>query len=103
MSAQPSTGAAGAAFAPTPVLRPRQQVENQIRSAILSGQFARGDRLASETQLAERFGVIRATIREALRRLVEAGLISKDRGATGGSFVEYGDHQTLSRLISDRM
>ena len=26
-------------FVPTPVLRPRQQVENQIRNAILSGQF----------------------------------------------------------------
>lgn len=90
-------------FVPTPVLRPRQQVENQIRNAILSGQFGQGDRLPSEARLAETFGVSRATVREALRSLVEGGLITKVPGAQGGSFVEYVDHHALSRLVSERM
>lgn len=85
------------------MLRPRQQVEKQIRQAILSGQFSQGDRLPSETQLAEGFGVSRATVREALRSLAEGGLISKLPGGNGGSFVEYVDHHALSRLLSDRM
>ncbi|MCG3753955.1 FadR/GntR family transcriptional regulator [Amycolatopsis sp. Poz14] len=103
MATRTSDGSARAEFAPTPVLRPRQQVESQIREAILSGQFAQGDRLPSETRLAERFGVSRATVREALQSLVEGGLITKVPGATGGSFVEFVDHHKLSQLVSDRM
>lgn len=90
-------------FAPTPVLRPRQQVEAQLRNAIMSGQFAQGDRLPSEARLAERFEVSRATLREALQSLVEAGLITKLPGSTGGSFVQFVDHHKLSQLLSDQM
>lgn len=87
----------------TPVLRPREQVEKQLRGAIMSGQFAQGDRLPSETELAEGLGVSRATIREALRSLAEGGLITKVPGMKGGSFVEYVDHHALSMLVSQRM
>jgi GntR family transcriptional repressor for pyruvate dehydrogenase complex len=90
-------------FTPAPVLRPRQQVENQLRSAILSGTFGRGDRLPSETQLAEQLRVSRATVREALRSLTQAGLIRKESGAKGGSFVEDFDHHTLGNLLVERL
>jgi GntR family transcriptional regulator, transcriptional repressor for pyruvate dehydrogenase complex len=90
-------------FQPTPILRPRQQVENQLRSAILDGTFARGDRLPSETQLAEQLRVSRATVREALRGLVQAGLIRKASGAKGGSFVEDLDHHALGNLVLERL
>lgn len=103
MAVAASDGNARVAFAATPVVRPREQVENQIRAAILSGEFAQGDRLPSETQLAESFRVSRATVREALRSLAESGLIKKVPGAAGGSFVEYVDHHALSKLLSDRM
>ncbi|ORA26295.1 hypothetical protein BST13_32060 [Mycobacterium aquaticum] len=85
------------------MLRPRQQVENQLRSAILSGTFGRGDRLPSETQLAEQLRVSRATVREALRSLTQAGLIRKEAGAKGGSFVEDFDHHTLGNLLVERL
>jgi GntR family transcriptional regulator, transcriptional repressor for pyruvate dehydrogenase complex len=91
------------AFNPQPVLRPRQQVEHQLRRAILDGQFSQGDRLPSEAQLAEKFGVSRVTVREALRSLDEAGLITKMPGPKGGSFVQYLDHHALSRLVAERM
>jgi DNA-binding FadR family transcriptional regulator len=84
------------AFEPTQVLRPRQQVESQLRQAILDGLFSQGDKLPSEAQLAAQFGVSRTTIREALRSLADDGLIFKLPGATGGSFVMAVDHLALS-------
>jgi DNA-binding FadR family transcriptional regulator len=90
-------------FRPEPVLRPRQQVETQLRAAILGGVFERGQRFPSEAQLAEQFRVSRATVREALRALVEAGLISTVPGASGGSFVTYLDHHKLGDFVSERL
>ena len=90
-------------FTVTPVMRPREQVETQLRGAILSGLFRDGNRLPSETKLAEQFKVSRATIREALRGLAEGGLISKIPGANGGSFVTYFDHHMLGDVVSDRL
>ncbi len=49
-------------------------VADAMRDAILSGQFKPGDRLP-EPQLAERFGVSRNPIREALKVLSNEGLI----------------------------
>lgn len=91
------------AFHADPVLRPRQQVERQLKTAILRGVFAQGARLPSEVQLAAEFRVSRATVREALRSLAEAGLITKSPGANGGSFVEFVDHHTLSTAVSERL
>lgn len=90
-------------FVPAPVLRPRQQVEQQLKQAILSGTIRKGERFPSESKLAEQFAVSRATVREALRSLAESGLIRKLPGASGGSFVEYVDHHSLSALLADRL
>jgi len=90
-------------FRPAPVLRPRQQVESQIKQAILDGEFNPGERLPSETRLAEAFGVSRATVREALRALVENGLVVTTPGSMGGSVVQQVDHHALSSLVSDRL
>jgi DNA-binding FadR family transcriptional regulator len=88
-------------FKPKPVSRAREQVEAQIREAILSGVFKRGDRLPSEAELASEFSVSRTTVREALRALASSGLISKMPGATGGSFVQVIDYRSLGSLIAD--
>lgn len=53
----------------------------ELRSLILSGTFAAGDRLA-ETALAERLGLSRTPLRKAMDRLVDEGLL--ERNATGG-------------------
>jgi GntR family transcriptional regulator, transcriptional repressor for pyruvate dehydrogenase complex len=83
-------------FTPAPVRRPREQVEVQIRDAILGGEFKAGDRLPSEAELAKGFAVSRSTVREALRVLATTGLISTSPGAAGGSFVEGIDHHALA-------
>lgn len=85
------------------VLRPRQQVEDQIRYVILSGELRSGERLPSETELAHQFGVSRTTVREALRSLSTQNLITKVPGAGGGSFVRSVDHRSLGTVLGEEM
>jgi GntR family transcriptional repressor for pyruvate dehydrogenase complex len=54
--------------------------EAALRTAILEGRFAPGDRLPPERTLAETLGVNRTTLRSALSRLGEAGLVSPRQG-----------------------
>jgi GntR family transcriptional repressor for pyruvate dehydrogenase complex len=85
------------------VLRPREQVEEQIRSAILSGVLKSGERLPSEAELSRQFDVSRNTVREALHALATQNLISKVPGAGGGSFVRSVDHESLGTVLSESM
>ncbi|UFJ40893.1 GntR family transcriptional regulator [Brevibacillus humidisoli] len=50
------------------------QVTNVLRNAIVSGEFALGEKL-SETALAQRLGVSRTPVREALKQLQQEGLV----------------------------
>jgi GntR family transcriptional regulator, transcriptional repressor for pyruvate dehydrogenase complex len=90
-------------FRPERVRRPREQVEHQIRTAILSGDFKAGERLPSEAELAKSFGVSRSTVREALHALKTSGLITTTPGATGGSFVEGVDHHSLAERFGEAL
>lgn len=94
-------GARSDAFAPKPVQRPRQQVEDQLRQAILSGALGIGKKLPPEAALAIEFGVSRTTVREALRSLAADGLIEKIPGAGGGSFVRSVDHHSLGAELGE--
>ena len=46
-------------------------VRDGLRRAVITGTWPPGDKLPNEDALAERFNVSRATIREAVRGLVE--------------------------------
>ena len=85
------------------ILRPRAQVEHQMREAILRGDFCQGDKLPPETELAQQFGVSRPTVREALGSLVAGGLIRKIPGVAGGSFVMSVTPDSLSSMLSESM
>ncbi|MCR4398032.1 MAG: GntR family transcriptional regulator [Firmicutes bacterium] len=61
------------------------RVAEYIRKKVAEGEYPRGERLPSETDLASKLGVSRATLREALRLLEDEGLVMSRRGA--GSFV----------------
>jgi len=63
------------------------QIADAIRAAIMEGRLLVEERLPSETELAQRFGVSRPTVREALKRLAAQNLIRTQRGPTGGAFV----------------
>ncbi|SCL29383.1 transcriptional regulator, GntR family [Micromonospora rhizosphaerae] len=56
------------------------QVAEQFAAAIQRGELAPGDRLDSELQLADRLGLSRPTVRQAIQHLVDKGLIVRRRG-----------------------
>ncbi|MGH3478139.1 MAG: GntR family transcriptional regulator [Nocardioidaceae bacterium] len=64
---------------------PYQQVANALRAAILTRTYPPGDKLPSQNELAETYGVARMTIQQALRTLREEGLIVSRQGS--GVFV----------------
>ncbi|WP_439595999.1 GntR family transcriptional regulator [Falsiroseomonas sp.] len=70
-----------AARAATPRPPLYAQIEGQLRDAIAEGHYAIGTLLPTEAELCESLQVSRHTIREALRRLVEAGLVERRQGA----------------------
>lgn len=53
-------------------------IADQLREAVMSGIFAQGDQLG-EADLAQRFGVSRGPVREAMQRLVQEGLLQSVR------------------------
>lgn len=61
------------------------QIANVLRAAILTRRLAPGERLPSQNDLAERYGVARETIKSALRILREERLIFTRQGS--GAFV----------------
>ncbi len=64
-----------------------EQVNDQLRELIFSGELPPGERLPNEAELAREFGVSRATVREALRVLAAQNLIRTTKGSNGGSRV----------------
>lgn len=74
-------------FRPLRSGRVSSEIVGQIVTAIEGGQLDVGDRLPSERELTERFGVSRVTVRDALRILEANGLVEVRMGARGGAFV----------------
>ncbi len=64
-----------------------RQIAEKLRAAILEGRLQVDERLPTEEELAARFDVSRATVREALKRLAAQHLIRSRRGPAGGTFV----------------
>jgi GntR family transcriptional repressor for pyruvate dehydrogenase complex len=58
------------------------QIVNQVRDLIAKGNLKAGDKLPPERELTEKFGVSRASIREAMSALEILGLI-ESRGSQG--------------------
>jgi DNA-binding FadR family transcriptional regulator len=77
-----------------------KQIAEQLRGAIVSGHFSIGERLPTEDELAARYGVSRATVREALKRLAAQNLVRSRRGPAGGNFVTQPTHEELAESLS---
>ncbi|HYN69863.1 MAG TPA: FCD domain-containing protein [Candidatus Eisenbacteria bacterium] len=60
-------------------------ISSALAERVLSGELAAGDQLPSERRLALEFGASRPMVREALRSLIERGLIKVEPGR--GAFV----------------
>jgi DNA-binding FadR family transcriptional regulator len=59
----------------------------RLAQAIKLGLVLEGERLPPERALAQRLGVSRVTLREAIAALREAGYLESRRGRSGGTFV----------------
>jgi DNA-binding FadR family transcriptional regulator len=68
-------------------LKTGETVAATIRRRIATGDLQIGDRLPTEDELTESFGIARTTLREALRILESQGLIHIRRGRGGGATV----------------
>lgn len=75
-----------------------QEAFENMQSRILSNEFEPGERLPSETQLAEMYGISRLSMRSALQKLAMLGLIEIRVGE--GSFVQPFFFNNLMRQVS---
>lgn len=84
--------------------KPQRAFDNiieQVRSMLRSGQLRPGQKLPSERDFATQLGVSRNTVREAMRMLEIAGLVTLKRGHTGGAFVSDSNSDALTRAFAD--
>ena len=87
---------------PHVVLRPAsgnafESTVEQLATAIRLGVFTDGEQLPPERELADRLGVSRSTLREAIAALRDSGLVTTRRGRGGGSVVTYAGLEPGSR------
>lgn len=78
-----------------------EDVFEQIVAEVLSGQMQPGEPLPSERRLAEVLGVSRPAVREAIKRLTEAGLVEVRQGdsTTVRDFRKHAGLDLLPRLL----
>lgn len=86
-----------------PSSRPRafEEICDRIRRQLATGKLKPGDKLPPERELAEQLKVSRAALREALRSLEIAGILTLKKGVKGGAFVQSGDPRNMTRLMQD--
>jgi GntR family transcriptional regulator, transcriptional repressor for pyruvate dehydrogenase complex len=85
---------------PKPTINPFEVTLERLGSAIKMGLYEPGDQLPSEREIAQLMGISRATVREAIRLLVEQGILTVKRGRSGGTFVS--EHPPSQALLDLR-
>jgi len=84
---------------PLQVESPVDKIILQIKQLMTTGQLKPGDRLPAERQLAEKFGVGRSYVREAILKLEFYGLLRTS--PQSGTYVSGLSIKVLDNLISD--
>ena len=87
MAARPDAHLPEAVLRPVRGLHAFETCVEQLATAIRLGVYPRGSTLPPERDLAEMLGVSRATLREAMAALRQAGLVETTRGRGGGTVV----------------
>ncbi len=88
-------------ISPLPRQRVSEAVADDIREAIFGGKLLPGHKLPSEREMAAQYHSSRVAIREALRALVNEGLIIVKRGYNGGACVS--DFDNALRALRDSL
>ncbi len=89
-----------------PFEKPRRRsrpvrVADAIKDWVVEQRLSAGDRLPGETEMIERFGMSKGTIREAMRILEAQGLIETRTGPGGGSFVKEPSAERARALLGN--
>ena len=81
--------------------RVAEEIVEQLRSHILTGHYAAGEKLPPERELSKRLGVNRASLREALKKLEHLGLvrIRQGDGTRVQNFMETGGIELVRHLL----
>ena len=74
-------------FTPVQTRRTFEEAADQIAEKVRSGELRTGDRLPGERSLALQMEISRPTLREAVKVLVDAGVLEVRRGPGGGMYV----------------
>lgn len=74
-----------------------EQIVQQIEESIVSGTLKTGDQLPAERELAQRFGVSRTAVREAVKALREKGLVEAFSGR--GTFITDATNQAVRQSL----
>lgn len=74
-----------------------EQIVQQIEETILRGELKPGDQLPAEREMAQRFGVSRTAVREAVKVLREKGLVEALSGR--GTFITDGTSQAIRQSL----
>ena len=74
-----------------------EQIVQQIEESIVKGDLKAGDQLPAERDLAQRFGVSRTAVREAVKALREKGLVEAYSGR--GTFITDGTTQAVRQSL----
>jgi GntR family transcriptional repressor for pyruvate dehydrogenase complex len=78
-----------------------QNIVNQIRKAIFNGVLKPGDKLPSDKELMDNFGVSKGSLREALSSLEVLGLLEIRKGSLGGAFVTEVDTEKAKEVFNN--
>ena len=74
-----------------------EQIVQQIEESVLKGALKAGDQLPAERDLAQRFGVSRTAVREAVKALREKGLVEAYSGR--GTFITDGTSLAIRQSL----
>jgi GntR family transcriptional regulator len=67
-------------------MQPGQDLSDRLQRALEAAGYLPGERIGSERELAERFGVTRSAVRTALEDLERSGQVRRTIGRAGGVF-----------------
>lgn len=81
-------------YSPMPVY---QQIANDIILRISQEEWLIGDKIPSENELVKEYGASRVTVRQALTKLENEGLIDKQRGR--GAFLKASPRKSVQELF----
>jgi DNA-binding FadR family transcriptional regulator len=80
--------------------RASDEIVSQLSQALFDGRLQPGQTLGAEAELADRFGVSRSSVREAMRTLEASGIVEIGMGPKGGARIAQGDPKRFAHALA---